>query len=247
MSRAHCEVVIPPMPGSEITSPDAATWGDLYVDSVIGKVMRRFFKKGTPRDDLDAFHESHIIGGNFAGTKLLSKCDPNRLQAFRYWLYTGESLAAELTLFGTLQIRDDPASQLKVDEKWNEMFPSGQFVPCPLFPHGRPDPFAALRPGGGMKSTLPGDVMRLAEVPARLTCDRAIVVAPSRNKETGHQELDAVFMVPSMSSRFLGTLWNGTLLGAVDLHRLLSQDQAATSAPCLPTADWLAVTVEYYW
>src|SRR6185312_17302888 len=92
-----------------------------------------------------------------------------------------------------------PSSQIpKVDAKWNEMFPSVEFLPCPLFQHSN-DQY-----GKGLSGTLPGDVCRLDAAPPDLECEGVIFAGPAYNSETkdhtGH--LEAKFML-------CDSQWNG--------------------------------------
>jgi len=248
MSHYHCEIVIPPPTATAVRGMTSAspTVADLnqHVERAIARVMDRFV--GDPvdededeEDDPDRFHDGwYVIGGYFAGSKMLAKCDPDRLQAFRYWLCTQKVTVASL-ISGKQRL--DPASQeLKVDAKWNEMFPSDQFVPCPLFAHSN-DPFA-----DGLKGAMPGDVMRLADVPPALRCYRLIVAAPSYNRKTTHHDgpLEAVFMVNQDGGKLPDRVWNHGISGALELYR--QSRKRHDSARCSPTDEWLAVTVDYH-
>lgn len=177
------------------------------------------------------FHEGYRIGDRWAGTKQIHRCDPVKLQAFRYWLHTEARSTSALS-------RDDPSWLSKVDAKWNEMFPHGQRVRCPLPGYDR----------GG--ASLPGDVLQLADVPQSLGCYRLIVAGhsytPNTGKHNGPLAVDFMLIADREGDLPPG-IWDGRVLSGLELYRLHRENHPDKyPAKSSPTNDWLAVTVTYY-
>lgn len=222
-----CEIVIPPPPLS--CAPEERSE---HIVRSVGCVMERFCREDSP----DAFCDFYVIGGRFAGNKLLASCDPQKLEAFYSWMET-ESITVSSFIAGKEHL-DPPSQQAKVDAKWNELFPSDPPVACPIFAHSN-YPFAA-----GIASALPGDVMPVADVSPAHTCRRMILAAPSYNNETQDHDgpLAAIFTLKHGGVSGHPT-WDGTLLGALELYR---QSCTQPVAKQTPTAEWLTVTVDYH-
>lgn len=241
--RCHGEVVIPPPPNARGEGRSSTSAFDDYVERTVGRVMMRFYLgPGIERGERGAFHDGYVIGGQWTGCKQLARCDPARLQAFHYWLHTQKPTYARHYYD---RQRLEPASQeVKVDAKWHEMFPTAGFVHCPYFERASD---ARLK---GMAAALPGDVMRLADVPPRWTCYRVIVGAPSYVPDAGDSDgpVEGVYTIGDEGKFPEGKappeIWTHTLAGALELYRVDHADQLTASRS--PGPDWLAVTVDYH-
>jgi hypothetical protein len=225
----HCEILIP-------ATDD--------VEGAVSAVMAKF-NEGTDDREPGAFWDWYVIGGRFAGNKLLAKYDKAKLDAFYDWLH-----AEKVTVSGLQcgkQELSPPSQREKVDAKWNEMFPSAQAdAPCPLFAHSN-DQYG--RAGNG---TLPDDVLKVGDVPERLRMERVIIAGRGYNSEsrdwTG--ELEAKFMLASDAwngCNHMPVKWDGSLADALAQYReSLSSCKPEYAAQSNPTDDWLAVTVDYH-
>jgi hypothetical protein len=227
----HCEIVIPPV---------------MNVEDAITSILKPYCEHGDEEDGYKkhAFWDFWSIGGRWSGNKMLAQYPKAKLDAFYDWLKSEHVTVSGLQC-GKQEL--SPAEQIpKVDAKWNEMFPSNEFRPCPLFRHSN-DPYNKTLGGA-----LPGDVQRIADVADELTCSRVIFAAPSYDMETKERTgpLEAVFML-------IDTAWNGCNHMKVNwdgkFHSALREYLEYTksyredyAAKVRPTHDWLAVTVDYH-
>lgn len=227
----HCEIVIPPT---------------MDIEAAIKAVMKPFDEnerdsegsRGTP------FWDFWIIGGRWAGNKLLAKYDKAKLDEFHDWLSAEKITVSGLTC-GKQKL--EPVSQeVKVDAKWNEMFPSAAGVPCPLFAHSN------NQYGKGLSSTLPDDVSRLTDVPADLKCSRIIFAKPSFESKTKNWTgpLEPEFMLVDEAwngCNYMKVEWDGTFASALEQYtEKLKNARDDFAVKCKPASDWLVVTVDYH-
>lgn len=229
----HCEIVIPPTAD---------------IEGAIKSVMAKFDENADESDEdvstKNAFWDFWVIGGRWAGHKLMAKYDQAKIDEFCAWM-TAEKITVSGVQFGKQEL--SPGSQIpKVDAKWNEMFPSAIPVKCPLFRHSN-DQF-----GKGLSGSLPQDVMRVAEVPARLKCSRIIFAGPSYESESKSHTgpLEATFMLAEDAwngCNHMKVDWDGKLTTAIEKCRENFKHYKAEYAErVLPKDDWLAVTVDYH-
>lgn len=224
----HCEIVIPP---------------DVNVEEAVASIMEPF-DENTDSDDSSghAFWDWYVIGGRFAGNKLLASLDRAGLDAFYAWMKE-EKITVSGFQAGKPSL--SPSDQTtKVDWKWSELFNAGVLTACPLFEHSN-DQYAS-------ESTIEGDVMRLAEVPEGLTCSR--VVFGGRKFDSDDNDwtgpIEATFMLCDSQWNGVNHMkidWDGRLVSAVemwkkDLERCAEKYKAKNG----PAEDWLVVTVDYH-
>ncbi len=233
MSHYHCEVVIPPTDDIEAA-----------VASVLAPFDESPDEANEDQDDRNAFWDFYVIGGRFAGNKMLAKYDMAKLEAFEAWLRERGTTVQGL-LCGKPEL--SPASQAaEIDAKWNESFPSDPPIPCPLFAHSN-DQY-----GRNGRGRLPEDVLPLAGVPERLRVSRVIFAAPSYSSETNEHTgpLKANFML--CDSKWNGCnhmpiKWDGSIADALTQYRKnLSCCKEEYAAKVTPTDEWLCVTVDYH-
>lgn len=227
----HCEIVIPPTTD---------------IEAAIASVMEPFNEQ--PKDPEEStkhtFWDFWVIGGRWAGRKLLAQCDQEKLKAFYAWL-SEEKITVAGVQFGKQEI--SPAQQIpKVDAKWNEMFPSAQPRPCPIFRHSN------NQHGDGLSGTLPHDVQRLSDVSPELKCSRVIFAKPSFESKTNEHTgpLEASFMLVESAwngCNHMPVQWDGKLTTALAKYResfRTHRDEYAAKID--PKDDWLVVTVDYH-
>lgn len=228
----HCEIVIPPV---------------MNVEEAIAAVMKEYCEHGDNEDgerNRHGFWDFWSIGGRFAGTKLLAQYDEAKLEEFHAWLRQ-EKVTVSGVQCGKQEL--SPADQIpKVDAKWNEMFPSNEFLPCPLFRHSS-NPY-----GKSLSEALPRDVQRLADVPETLTCSRVIFAKPSYDSETKQYTgpLEAEFMLVEDAwngCNHMKVDWDGKVKTALAKYceRMKNYKQEFV-AMATPKDDWLVVTVDYH-
>jgi len=229
----HCEIVIPPT---------------MDIEAAVTAVMKPFDANPDEESEDDSTHNAFwdfwVIGGRWAGHKLLAKYDEAKIDAFYKWLRT-EEFTVSAVRSGKQQL--SPESQIpKVDAKWNEMFPSAEFIPCPLFQHSN-NQF-----GEGLSSTLPQDVSRLSEVLPGLRCSRVIFAKPSYDSETKELTgpLKAAWMICEEQwngCNHMKVDWDGTFADALEKYReSLKMYREEYAAQVAPQDNWLVVTVDYH-
>lgn len=227
----HCEIVMPPVDD---------------IEAAVASIMAPFSECPEDGDDdsdtRNSFWDWYVIGGRWAGAKLMARYDKAKMDEFYAWL-KAEGVTVSGVTCGKQTLR--PASQIpKVDAKWAEMFPSDIAIPCPIFDHSSPK-FA-----DGLNGTLPGDVLPLAQVPEKLTCCRVIFAAPSYNDGAYTGPLKAEFMCSQEiwnGVNWLKTEWDGNFSTAVAMcvdrcARYLDEHRELVT----PKDDWQVVTVDYH-
>lgn len=236
----HCEIVMPPT---------------MDIEAAVTSILKPYNEQPSEEDAEDedieytsrrhGFWDFWVIGGRWAGHKLMARYDQAKLDEFHDWM-RAEKLTVSGVQFGKQEL--SPASQIgKVDAKWNEMFPSPEFVPCPIFRHSN-DQF-----GKGLRGTLPNDVMPLRDVPNSLKCSRIIFAVPKWNSKDSARtgpDLEAGFMLADTAWNGCNHMpidWDGKFSSAVEKYReSLKNYKEEYAAKVSPTDEWLAVTVDYH-
>lgn len=220
----HLEIVMPPTD---------------HVKAAVEKILEPFNEQPDSSDEdhdtRHAFWDFWVIGGRWAGAKWKQSLDQAKLNEFYEWLQQ-EGVTVSGFTAGKQEL--SPDSQIpKVDAKWNELFPTGRKVACPIFKHSN-DQYSS-------EDTLQGDIQRLADVPDGLQCEHVIFAGPNYKGE-----LRAVFMLRDTAwngCNHMPVDWDKTLAGA--LQKRLADIKHATpehKAKHTPQADWLVVTVDYH-
>jgi hypothetical protein len=224
----HCEIVIPPTTD---------------IEAAVTSVMKQF-DENDEENRRAAFWDWWVIGGRWAGHKLLAQYDQAKLDEFHEWLQAEKVTVSGLQC-GKQELK--PATQeAKVDAKWNEMFPSAEFLPCPLFAHSN-DSY-----GKGLSGTLPNDVSRLGDVPPTLKCSRVIFAKPGYASDTKDWTgpLEAEFMLCESQwngCNHMKVDWDETFGSALEQYReQLKNRSDEYAAKVNPASDWLVVTVDYH-
>lgn len=232
----HCEIVIPPTDDitKSVTSVLEPFDENLERDSEIAR--------GSP------FWDWWVIGGRWAGAKLIARFDPKKLKEFYQWM-TDEKITVSGLRCGKEEL--SPASQIpKVDNKWNEMFPSENFVPCPLFMHSN-NPYGKdysplMIDKYGTNPILPDDIMLVKDLPTYLTCER-VIIGGLNYKEDG---IEPKFMLVREEWNGLNHMivkWNGNIKTAIKQYiNSLRNYKEDYKKKVLPKNDWLVVTVDYH-
>jgi len=227
MSHHHCEIVIPPTDD---------------IEASIRSVLAPFDESNDDDSSRHAFWDFWVIGGRWAGHKLMARYDQAKLAAFRVWLIAEEITVSSFTA-GKEELQ--PKSQEpKVDAMWNEMFPSAVPVHCPLFKHSN-DQYAK-----GLDGTLPEDVCRLVDIPSGLDCSRVIFAGPSYLDGVWAGPVEAKFMLCRSQwngCNHMDIDWDGKLSSALEKHRArMGGYREEYAAAINPADDWLVVTVDYH-
>jgi hypothetical protein len=227
----HCEIVIPPTAD---------------IEASIALVLKQYDENGD-QDDEDyspkhAFWDFWVIGGRWAGQKLMAQYDQAKLDQFHRWMEE-EKITVSGLQFGKQEL--SPADQIpKVDKMWNEMFPSATPVPCPLFKHSN-DQY-----GKGLSGSLPQDVTRLSDVPEHLKCSHVIFAKSAYNKGKWDGPPEAGFMLTDTAwngCNHMPVAWDGTFKQALEMYRknFIHAKQEYIDASSAKD-DWLVVTVDYH-
>lgn len=231
----HCEIVLP-APKSYGESPES---DNDYVQSAVSRILSPFDENND--ENRHTFWDWWVIGGRFAGTKLTSALDPEKLESFWEWLKLEGVTVSGLTA-GKQRLQ--PEGQIdKVDAKWRELFPESGAGPCPLFAHSN-DQYDS-------ESTLSGDIARFRDLPARLECKRFIVAGQSWSDDGDwNGPLEAKFMLCQTvwnGVNHMDVAWDGTVRDALEkFNKTLEHYRDEYREKITPTADWLAVTVDYH-
>lgn len=222
----HLEIIMPPTDD---------------IGAAVEKILEPFNEQPDERDeDTDtryAFWDFYVIGGRWAGNKLMAAYDKAKLNQFHEWLHQ-----QKVTVSGFQCGKQElsPASQIPmVDAKWNEMFPSQPPIPCPLFKHSN-DQYGRIGQG-----TLPADVSTLATIPESLKCSRIIIAGPGYK-----DELSAQYMLVEDAYNgvnYMPVAWDGSVSQALEKFReKFAHYKPEYADKVTPKADWLVVTVDYH-
>lgn len=212
----HCEIIMPPTDD---------------IESSVEKILAPFDENKEERDSSE-FWDWWVIGGRFAGDKALAGLDCEKLEAFYAWLRESKVMVSGMVC--GKQALSDAATVAKVDAKWREMFP-GAGRHCPLFKHSN----------NQHKEHLPGDIMRLADLPNGVTCARAIIAGTWRDE--GLQAAGMLQYECWNGVEHVRTAWDGTVKTALEHHaERIKHYRAEYREAVSPQDDWLVVTVDYH-
>jgi len=230
----HCEIIIPPTDD---------------IESAIKSIMKPFDENQSQEDHdhnpSNTFYDWYVIGGRWAGTKLMAGYDQEKIKIFKQWLQE-EKITVSGLQAGKQAL--SPEDQIpKVDAKWNEMFPSdaGELMSCPMFAHSN-DQYG--RNGDG---TIQGDICNLKDALAA-SCSRVIFAGPSYDsdseKHTG--PLEATYMLCGSQwngVNYMDVKWDGKVKTALEMFvGKLSNYGDEYRERVVPKDEWLVVTVDYH-
>lgn len=197
------------------------------VEEAIKTILADFDEDTEDRSGRE-FFDYFVIGGRWAGNKLLSGLDQNKLEQFNEKL---EEM--KVTVLGLQCGKQElsPASQIPaVDSLWREFFPDSGMDTCPLFNYSNDQ----------YHESLSGDVCKYSEVPGSHTCSR-IIFADSEKP---------VFMLSCDIWNGVNhekTAWDGTFAEAKkSFTEKLEYYTDKYKAEVTPKDDWLVVTVDYH-
>lgn len=228
----HCEVIMPP-------TDDVA--------SAIASVMKAFDENAEDTEETspgNTFWDFYVMGGRFAGHKLMARYDQVKIEEFHQWL---RDAGVTVSGFQCGKKTLSPSSQIAtVDAKWNAMFPSDKgAVPCPIFNHSN-DQY-----GRDGKGTIDGDICTLAEACAA-ECERVIFAGLSWNGDAKERTgpLEATFMLCRTQWNGVNHMkvdWDGRVSTAIEKRKKhLESYGEEYRQQMTPQDDWLAVTVDYH-
>ncbi len=225
----HCEIIIPPTDD---------------VEASIATIMNPFSENDNEEDrHYNTFWDFYVIGGRWAGTKLIQGYDKAKVAKFYEWL-KAEGIAVSGVQCGKQEL--SPSSQIaKVDKKWNEMFPplSGEIVPCPIFQHSN-DQY-----NNSGSSVIEGDICKLKDA-MLVICSRVIFGGPSWVKDKRSGPIEAVFMLTQdiwNGVNYIKTGWDGKMPSAVEQFHDKAKNYSDSYRDAVePKDDWLCVTIDYH-
>lgn len=215
----HTEIILPPTDD---------------IEGAIAAILAPFDENGDEEIITKPFWDFYQIGGRFAGRKLLAGLGQEKVNQFYDWLQSEKITVSGLTC-GKQELV--PATQIpKVDAKWNEMFPSDTFQPCPIFKHSN---------NQHNNETLSGDICELSKIPD-LTCERVIFAGLDYKDE----KLEAKFMLSEdiwNGVNHIPSKWNGKVKTALNMFKRKLKNYAKDyRKKVTPKDDWLVVTVDYH-
>jgi len=228
--HCHCEIVIPPLHSRELDEE--------YITAAVSAVMSPFDEN---RDDEDsrgiAFWDWYVIGGRWAGAKLMERLGKDRIDAFYEWL-RNEGITVYALNMGKEEL--SPAKQIPmVDDKWTEMFPEAA-GPCPIFRHSNDQ----------YREFLSGDIATIADTPRTLKCARVIFAGHGFTENEWGGALEPKFMLSESvwnGYNYMPISWDGTFGAALnDYLKTLDVMAPEYVQAMTPTENWIVVTVDYH-
>jgi len=223
MSHYHTEIVMPPCEDKDI-------------EAAVTEIMEPFDENREDEDRDRSFWDFWVIGGRWAGTKLLAGFDPEGLKKLNAE-FEKHKITVSAIQFGKQGI--SPGSQIPlVDRLWHEAFPDAPDGPCPLFAHSN-DQYSS-------DSLLGGDIQRFADVPRKLQLSRLIVTGPNHDGT----KMKAVHMLTEDIWNGVNherTVWDCTFGHGMELFKESLESCAEEyRQKHEPQDDWLVVTVDYH-
>jgi len=215
-----CEIVIPPTDN---------------IEESVKQVLSQYCEHGDGEEtNSNAFWDWYVIGGRFAGQKILSGFDKEKLKSFY-----DEMKEKKVTVSGFQAGKQslEPKEQIPlVDEMWKKHFPDFDGEHCPLFDHSN-DQYS---------ESMNGDVMKFSDVPNQHVCGRIIFAKPSYGDD---EKLMAGYML-------VDRIWNGANYQDTDFldstfgkakemfFQSIKNYKPEYAKKITPTDDWLVVTVD---
>lgn len=202
------------------------------IEAAISEILAPF-DENLDRGDENAngypFWDWWQLGGRWSGNKLLDILGRDRIDEFHAILNENHVTVSSLQ-FGKPTL--NPVSQVSlVDRLWRDHFADAPTLECPLFDH--------------VKQAV-GDVMRLANTPARVSCSHVIIAGPGWKAGT----LQAQTMLTQdiwNGVSIQPTRWDGTLGAALEVHaKSIESTREDLRVARTPQPDWLVVTVDYH-
>jgi hypothetical protein len=210
------------------------------VEKAVEEIMAPYDESPVEEDEdglsSHAFWDFYVIGGRWAGWKLTSMLDEDKMDAF-YKEMTERNVTVSGLQCGKQELQ--PASQIPmVDELWASYFPEYKGRACPLFKHAN-DQYH--------NDCLYGDVLRIKDVDENLKGMAKVLVA---SHDFSGEKLVVDFMVQDRvwnGTNYEKTIWDGTLKHALELHaKDISFYKEEYVAKHTVQDDWIMVTVDYH-
>jgi hypothetical protein len=228
----HLEIIMPPTDNieeavAEILAPYDENW-----EPPPPKEGEEFNED--ERRSPHAFWDWYVIGGRWAGTKLMARYEGPALDAFRAELDT-----LKVTVSGVQagkQELNPPEQVTVVDALWCKHFPDSGVTVCPLFNHSN----------NQYTEHMYMDICTVREIPPELKAAHVIIA--------GRYKTDRSLQAMDM---FRDSIWNGVTWQDTDwdckVHTILAKHAARLEHSSdeyrqfnTITDDWLAVTVDYH-
>lgn len=213
----HLEIILPPTDN---------------VEAAIAEILAPFCENQSDANEdrnSNQFWDWYVIGGRWAGNKLLQTIGKDKIAAFY------EVLHAERVTVSGLQAGkptlSPPGQEEKVDRLWNKSFPNLPIKCCPLFDNYKENYW---------------DIASFSDLSGDISCSHLIIAGLDWKKE----KLEATFALQERiwnGTNFQEITWDGTLGAALALHeKSLKNYKEEYANERRPKADWLVVTVDYH-
>lgn len=206
------------------------------VELAVDQIMTPFSENCDDEDRMpNPFWDFWVIGGRWAGHKLESGLDQDKLSAFRSELNKRNVTVSGLQC-GKQELQ--PEDQIPmVDALWTEYFPEYNGRACPLFKHAN-DQYT--------NDCLYGDVLRVKDTPPSVTAGRVIIA----NYDYQDALLEAKFMLSTdvwNGVNHEDTAWDGKITTALEMYdKSIQNYKEEYREKNKVTDDMLVVTVDYH-
>lgn len=222
----HLEIVLPP--------------DHENLEEAVAAVLAPFDEN--VEENRQPFWDWWVIGGRYAGQKLLAGLDQSKVTEFYQWM-KDEGVTVSGFVAGKQEL--SPKDQIpKVDAKWREMFPQSKQETCPLFNHSN-DQYGRVG-----ESTIRGDISKLGESPADLECERVIFAGREWEDDGWTGRIRPVFMLSRdwwNGVNHLNSDWDGKVSTAIERWRKHMESYAHRYRLIHePNDEWIVVTVDYH-
>ena len=225
----HLEIIMPPTDDIQAAVDDIMKPFNEQYEASVEEIV-----EGEPARNAHPFWDWYVLGGRWAGTKLIAKYDSPALEAFTKEL---DAMHVTVSSFQAGKQEIDPPEQIPaVDALWRKHFPDSGVDVCPMFKHSN----------NQYGETMEMDICKVSEIPAELKAAHVIIAG----RYAADRKLQAMHM-------YRDSIWNGVTWQDTDwdrkVHTIIAKQaeriqhgQPAFLALNTITDDWLAVTVDYH-
>jgi hypothetical protein len=215
----HLEIIMPPTKN---------------IDETIKKIMEPFSEHN--EENWHCFYDWYVVGGRWAGTKLLAAYDEDKLNSF-YKRLNEEKITVSGFCAGKQEI--SPADQIPfVDKLWKEYFPETSEDSCPIFKHSN-NPYDT-------DDIICHDICIVEEIPKELAASRVIIAGPDYKEE----KIEANYMISDMEYNgvnFTRVDWDQKVVSAIEkANEEFKTYNEEWIGKITPKKNWLCITVDYH-
>jgi hypothetical protein len=203
------------------------------IEKSVGEIMAPFDENN--EDSYKQFCDYWVIGGRWAGEKLIQGLDKNKLEQFYADLKENKITVSGIQC-GKQEI--SPSSQIPlVDNLWRKYFPEYISRACPLFKHSN-DQY--------INDCLYGDILRVKDLPPETTACKCIIASYDYDgKSLEAKEMFSEDLWNGVS--FERTTWDTKITTAIEKYKEhIKNYKEEYRKKHEITDDWLVVTVDYH-